>query len=213
MKSFHLISGNVWSNSPNYYLCLAQSTVCIASIILSLLILPFSSCSLFYSHSPKLHKNLCSQPEKFLSLVTTLTLPHWQERAREESDHQSQTNLHLSQVSWVLQFHTDPVFLHSNTRKTAKFATFQMEARLLNNDWLWKLHLNVCATVFTKVLISTPVLESLCIATYCIDSSLSYTSISSTLTFHWVWILVHINHFHMSFGVAITRIISSIHHL
>lgn len=65
----------------------------------------------------------------------------------------SQTNLHLSKVSRFLQFHTGAVSLHSNnTRKTAKFATFQMEPRLLNNDWLWKLHRNVCTTVYRELL-------------------------------------------------------------
>lgn len=118
-------------NSPNYYLCSVQSAAWKASMIL---LNPFPLCSFCFNQPPKTEKNPCSQPEKFLSLVTTLTLRHWQKWGREENDHQSQTNLHLSQVSWVLQFHTDPVFLHSNTRKTAKFATFQMEARLLNND-------------------------------------------------------------------------------
>lgn len=65
----------------------------------------------------------------------------------------SQTNLHLSKVSRFLQFHTGAVSLHSNnTRKTAKFATFQMEPRLLNNDWLWKLHRSVCTTVYRELL-------------------------------------------------------------
>lgn len=128
-KSFYLISGNVQcSIAPNYYICSVPSPVCRAGVILLVVISPSSPCSLFYNQLLK------TQPEKFLSLATTLTLPHWQKRGCEENDHQSQTNLHLSKVSWVLQFHTDPVFLHSNTRKTAKFATFQMEARLLNND-------------------------------------------------------------------------------
>lgn len=106
--------------------------------------------------------------KKFLSVWATLTPPHWQKRECEENDHQSQTNLHLSKVSSVLQFHTDPVspppLLHSNnTRKTAKFATFQMEAGLLNNDCIKKLHLCVsCAPVFAEGMISPSVRESLC---------------------------------------------------
>ena len=81
----------------NHDICSVRSAVCRASVILLLLIFPpFSLRSLFYN---RLLKESCSQPEKFLSLVTTLTLPRWQKRGCEENDHQSQTNLHLSKVS------------------------------------------------------------------------------------------------------------------
>lgn len=79
-----------------YYICSVQSAVCRASTVLLLLMLAFSLCPFFYI---QLLKTRVSQPEKFLSLVTTLTLPHWQKRGCEENDHQSQTNLHLSKVS------------------------------------------------------------------------------------------------------------------
>lgn len=114
-------------------------SLCLISILLLLL-----SFILFYNQLFTLHK---------VNFLTNLTLPCWRSLGCKKMTIKSQTNLHLSKVSWFLQFHTGAVSLHSNnTRKTANIATFQMAARLLNNDWLWKLRMNVGTTLYRKSL-------------------------------------------------------------
>lgn len=127
---------NLYCGLPSPVQADPPPTLCLVSILL-LLLLPFI---LFYNQLFTLYK---------VNFLTNLTLPCWRSLGCEKMTIKSPTNLHLSKVSWFLQFHTGAVSFHSNnTRKTANIATFQTAARLLNNDWLWKLRMNVGTTLY-----------------------------------------------------------------